>query len=153
MRITDTCVYFHGFQDIYSQWYGKAPFTHFGITFRTAEHWMMVRKLILFCYGNPSVKKVRSIIATEQRYYERTRKHQPDSIYAMLVVPTPREVKALGRLVSGFNKTVCMENVPNILKEGNKLKFEQNPREYEHFKSMKGKTPLLRRAKPISYMV
>ncbi|OMP81966.1 hypothetical protein BK809_0006275 [Diplodia seriata] len=66
-----------------SQWYDCA-FHHEGITYRTAEMWMMVQKAKLF--GDTEIA------------------------HKMLAVPTPAKQKSLGRKVRNFNHGVWDES-------------------------------------------
>ncbi|KAL0265092.1 hypothetical protein SLS55_001051 [Diplodia seriata] len=79
-----------------SQWYDCA-FHHEGITYRTAEMWMMVQKAKLF--GDTEIA------------------------HKMLAAPTPAKQKSLGRKVRNFNHGVWDENKVRIVEEGNWWKF------------------------------
>ncbi|WP_030169774.1 NADAR family protein [Spirillospora albida] len=83
-----------------SQWY-PSPFTVDGVTYATAEHYMMAGKARLFGDGETAEK----IIAASH----------------------PNEVKALGRRVRGFEEDVWAANRASIVVEGNIAKFSQNP--------------------------
>ncbi|KXH56576.1 hypothetical protein CSAL01_03410 [Colletotrichum salicis] len=98
-----------------SQWWTSNPFTQSPspslsspssssatpITFKTAEHYMMHAKALLFT--DPSV--ARSVLKADH----------------------PRKVKALGRKVHNFNEAVWNENRERIVREGNLLKFRSAP--------------------------
>ncbi|KAK1623540.1 hypothetical protein BDP81DRAFT_299314, partial [Colletotrichum phormii] len=71
------------------------------ITFKTAEHYMMHAKALLFT--DPSVA------------------------LSVLKADHPRKVKALGRKVHNFNEAVWNENRERIVREGNLLKFRSAP--------------------------
>jgi ribA/ribD-fused uncharacterized protein len=84
----------------FSQWW-SAPFTVDGVCYRTAEHWMMARKSLLF---------------GDREMFER-----------ILHAPTPGEAKALGRRVRGFDERIWREQRLAIVVEGNLHKFSQHP--------------------------
>jgi ribA/ribD-fused uncharacterized protein len=99
---SDTTVYFwrpqnpNGFM---SQWY-ISPFTHEGITYHTAEMWMMVSKAKLF---------------------------KDEEIVAKMVRTTdPKKHKALGRKVKDFDKAVWDQEKERIVEEGSWMKFTQS---------------------------
>lgn len=83
-----------------SQWW-KQPFTVEGITYPTAEHWMMAGKAHLF---------------HDQEIWEK-----------ILVAKDPRIAKKMGRQVRNFDPSVWMEYGYSIVVEGNKHKFSQHP--------------------------
>lgn len=83
----------------FSQWY-ESPFTVEKVTYKTAEHWMMAQKALLF--GDETVFK--KIIETNN----------------------PSEVKELGRQVSNYDDITWIENRFEIVKQGNIHKFDQN---------------------------
>ncbi|PSV00518.1 NADAR family protein [Photobacterium kishitanii] len=139
MRVTEQYVFFHGWQDIYSQWYPYAPFDYHGIVFKTAEHWMMVHKVIFHVHRGKSVREIKEIIKEEENFFDETSRHSKNSIYEMLIAPTPKEVKALGKNVTPFFKEPWEEHVPSVLYKGNHLKFTQNQAIFEQFKEMRGK--------------
>ncbi|NLR68232.1 NADAR family protein [Chitinophaga varians] len=87
-------------QSCLSQWW-VAPFRENGITYPTAEHWMMAGKARLF-----------NDDATLQR---------------ILKAKTPAEAKKLGRLVQSFDPVLWDENKSAIVIAGNLLKFSQHP--------------------------
>ncbi|KAF2458069.1 hypothetical protein BDY21DRAFT_343545 [Lineolata rhizophorae] len=82
-----------------SQWF-ECPFEHEGVTYKTAEMWMMVQKAKLF--GDDDV--------AEQ----------------MLVTTEPKEHKALGRKVRNFHRPKWDEHKERIVEEGNWWKFTNN---------------------------
>lgn len=90
-EVTKTC---------FSQWY-NSPFIVNGITYNTAEHWMMAKKATLF-NNNDLAEKI--ILCTK-----------------------PAEAKELGRQVRGFNTQVWDDNKYNIVLTGSIHKFNQNP--------------------------
>jgi len=82
-----------------SQWF-IAPFEFEGITFRTAEHWMMAEKARLF---------------------------EDDEMYQRIVeCETPGEAKKLGRKVRNFDPAIWEAHRLDIVIRGNELKFGQN---------------------------
>lgn len=83
-----------------SNWY-KSSFTdENNVTFSSAEQYMMYRKAMLF--GDEDIaRKVMSL-------------------------SSPAEIKALGRLVRGFDEKIWDENKYSIVKHGAELKFSQN---------------------------
>lgn len=86
-------------QSCFSQWF-VSPFVVDGITYATAEHWMMAGKAKLF--GDEAV--LQEILASTK----------------------PGEVKALGRKVKNFDPEVWEQACFNIVVEGNYHKFSQN---------------------------
>lgn len=89
--ITQTCL---------SQWY-NAGFTHEGIHYVTAEHWMMAEKARLF--------------------------GDKDTLGRILEVKKPALAKKLGREVKDFNVEIWKEHMRGIVANGSYLKFSQNP--------------------------
>lgn len=83
----------------FSQWY-PSGFTVDGINYLTAEHWMMVKKALLFD-DSETAKKI-------------------------LVSEKPAIAKQLGREVSGFDTELWTKSSYEIVVEGNKHKFSQN---------------------------
>jgi len=92
----------------FSQWY-PSPFAVAGTIYKTAEHWMMAQKALLF--ENESI--LSKIIASE----------------------TPAEAKKLGRLVLGFDEIVWNTKRFEIVKLGNIHKFNQHQKFAEHLLS------------------
>lgn len=84
----------------FSQWW-EQEFTVDGITYKSAEHWMMAKKAELF--GDHEVKE--KILASK----------------------TPGEAKKWGRKVKGFKSELWDEMKYAIVLAGNISKFEQNP--------------------------
>jgi len=83
-----------------SQWY-EAEFEISGITYQTAEHYMMAQKAQLF----GDVEMQAKIIAAE----------------------SPGKAKGLGRKIEGFNEEQWVAHRFNIVVAGNIAKFSQNP--------------------------
>jgi ribA/ribD-fused uncharacterized protein len=88
--ITKTC---------FSQWW-VSPFVVDGITYKTAEHWMMAKKAELF-NDNEILQKI-------------------------IQANSPAEVKKLGREVRNYNDALWLANRYEIVKQGNFYKFSQN---------------------------
>ena len=85
----------------FSQWY-DAPFMdpkRPGVVFKTAEHWMMFNKALLF---------------------------DPDLTEEIIAAPTPAEAKKLGRKVKNFDRKKWDEHADDIVQRGNELKFGQH---------------------------
>ena len=85
---------------ILSQWY-PAEFHEQGVLFKSAEHYMMYKKALLF--SNPNTAEM--ILAAED----------------------PGKVKALGRQIKSFEESKWMLNRFDIVVEGNVLKFGSDP--------------------------
>lgn len=99
MKVTATHVYFWG--SVFSQWY-ISEFEEDGITFSSAEQYMMYKKAMLF--GDTEIAK--QILAEDD----------------------PSECKSLGRKVKNYNEDVWVQNRLDIVVQGNYLKFTQNPK-------------------------
>jgi ribA/ribD-fused uncharacterized protein len=84
---------------VFSQWF-YAPFTVGGITYKTAEHWMMANKALLF--GNKALAV--QIIETDK----------------------PAFVKELGRKIEDFDEETWNQNKFEIVVQGNLAKFQQH---------------------------
>ncbi|MFG2821202.1 NADAR family protein [Kitasatospora sp. NPDC048365] len=82
-----------------SQWW-PSPFTVDGVTYATAEHWMMAGKARLF--GDEQI------------------------VPRILQARTPAEAKKLGRLVSGFNEERWAAERFGLVVDGNVAKFGQD---------------------------
>lgn len=82
-----------------SQWW-VAPFTENGMTYRTAEHYMMAHKALLF---------------GDRETAERIIKKE-----------SPKDVKDLGRQVKNFDPEQWDKHKYEIVRQGNLLKFSQN---------------------------
>lgn len=83
-----------------SQWW-HAPTVEQGRRFETAEHWMMWSKAVIF--GDAAVAD------------------------QVLKAPGPREAKALGRRVSGFDPAVWDAHADAVVLAGNLSKFTRHP--------------------------
>jgi len=85
----------------FSQWYA-APFTVDGIEYKTAEHWMMAQKALLF---------------DDERNFEK-----------IIACRTPAEAKKLGRAVLGYDEIKWNNLRCDIVRLGNIYKFNQHPK-------------------------
>ena len=83
----------------FSQWW-LIPFSHDGIEYKSAEHFMMAEKARLF--GDEEIRI--QIIHSE----------------------SPKKAKSLGRQVKNFDYSLWEENKYQIVKKANHLKFSQN---------------------------
>jgi ribA/ribD-fused uncharacterized protein len=83
----------------FSQWW-LSSFDVDGITYKTAEHWMMAKKALLF---------------NDKEIFEK-----------IIQTKSPAEAKKLGREVKNYVDTVWLANRFEIVKEGNLHKFGQN---------------------------
>ncbi|GAA3641417.1 NADAR family protein [Kineosporia mesophila] len=88
-------------QGCFSQWW-PSPFTVDGVTYGTAEHWMMAGKARLFG-DEPVLAKI-------------------------LAAPSPAQAKQLGRQVRGFDQDRWLEHRYQLVAEGNLAKFGQYPK-------------------------
>ncbi|WP_281323063.1 NADAR family protein [Flavobacterium aestivum] len=88
--VTKTCL---------SQW-SISPFEVEGITYKTAEHWMMAKKAELF---------------NDEEILER-----------IIQADSPAEAKKLGREVKNYVDSTWLANRYEIVKQGNFHKFNQN---------------------------
>ncbi|MCV2486797.1 NADAR family protein [Flavobacterium sp. SH_e] len=88
--VTKTC---------FSQWW-LSSFEVAGVTYKTAEHWMMAKKAELF---------------KDQEILEK-----------IVQCNSPAEAKKLGRKVRNYDDKIWLENRFEIVKQGNFHKFSQN---------------------------
>lgn len=88
--ITKTC---------FSQWW-VSPFVVDGITYKTAEHWMMAKKAELF-NDNEILEKI-------------------------IQANSPAEAKKLGREVRDYHDALWLANRYEIVRQGNFYKFSQH---------------------------
>lgn len=86
---------------VFSQWY-HSPFEFEGHVYKTAEHWMMARKALLF---------------EDLEIFE-----------AITKAMKPGEAKELGRKIKRFDESTWNAHKYQIVIEGNLLKFKQNTR-------------------------
>ena len=99
MKITDKYVLFWKTEDVFSQWH-PSKFTLYGVTFNTAEQYMMYSKAITFGDAEAAAKALKT--------------------------SDPREQKKIGRSVRNFDAAKWREVAKQIVYAGNKAKFEQN---------------------------
>lgn len=104
----------------FSQWF-ECPFSIDNVTYKTAEHWMMAHKALLF--GDKS--NFDKIINCEK----------------------PGEAKELGRQVLGYDEQTWNEKKFNIVKLGNIHKFNQHPKFAEYL--LKTDNRILVEASPV----
>lgn len=83
-----------------SQWYPR-PFKVNGLEFKTAEHWMMFWKAMLF--------------------------HDASTALLILEAETPKEAKDLGKTVKGFDPVIWDAHKIEIVTNGNIEKFKAHP--------------------------
>lgn len=83
-----------------SQWW-PCSFTIDGVTYRSAEHWMMAGKARLF--------------------------GDEDALAGILASRTPAQAKNIGRLVRGFEEDRWAETCFDLVVAGNVAKFGQDP--------------------------
>lgn len=85
-----------------SKWFDdNTSFVVDGITYQTAEHWMMVEKARLF--------------------------DDPEMVERILASNSAAKAKKLGRMVHNFDSEKWEANAFEIVKQGSIHKFEQNP--------------------------
>lgn len=84
----------------FSQWW-EAPFQVEGVDYKTAEHWMMAQKAILF--------------------------DDTETLHSILKAKSPAEAKKLGRKVRNFDEAKWVANRYEAVIEGNYQKFNQHP--------------------------
>ncbi len=83
----------------FSQWY-RSSFVVDGVTFKTAEHYMMWKKAMFFS----DIEAAEEVLHTDH----------------------PRDVKAIGRRVKNFNNRKWAEVCKEFVYKGNYEKFTQN---------------------------
>lgn len=105
---------------VFSQWY-ESPFIVDNITYKTAEHWMMAQKALLF----DDKKSFEKIINCNK----------------------PGEAKELGRKVIGYDDQIWNEQKFEIVKNGNIHKFNQHPGLAEYL--LKTENRILVEASPV----
>ena len=91
----------------FSQWW-QSDFVIDGITYQTAEHWMMAGKARLF--------------------------RDEEVLEEILAVSDPRTVKALGRKVRNFDEDRWTKHRFALVVEGNIAKFSQEPALLQHIR-------------------
>lgn len=97
----------------FSQWW-ESPFIHDGTIFNCAEQWMMYQKAIFF----GDTKAAEEIMLTNH----------------------PKDQKAIGRKVLGFNQRDWNANARTFVYLGNLYKYQQNPNLFEKLKTTVGTT-------------
>ena len=95
----------------FSQW-APSTFVVDGVTFNCCEQYMMYKKALMF--GDYEIAE--QIMETDH----------------------PRDQKALGREVSGFDRELWEEHCIKIVRDGNYAKFTQNEDLLEELKAMVG---------------
>ncbi|MFK4473068.1 ribA/ribD-fused uncharacterized protein [Paenibacillus sp. RC73] len=105
--------FFYRSQSPFSQWY-PSVFTVNELEFNCAEQFMMFKKAQLF--------------GDEEAGSE------------IMQAPTPREQKARGRSVRGFDQSLWEANCRQFVYDGNYAKFTQNPNLLKHLLKTKGTT-------------
>jgi ribA/ribD-fused uncharacterized protein len=85
----------------FSQWWEGSPFVVDGVTYLTAEHYMMAEKARLF--------------------------GDRDTAAQILQVSHPKQAKDLGRAAKGFDAQLWEEKRLEIVTQGNFHKFSQHP--------------------------
>ncbi|MBS1625395.1 MAG: NADAR family protein [Bacteroidetes bacterium] len=83
----------------FSQWY-ESPFVVDGVTYLTAEHWMMAQKALLF--------------------------HDTKAYNAVIAADTPGKAKAIGREVQNFDEVLWIDKREEIVLAGSLHKFGQH---------------------------
>jgi ribA/ribD-fused uncharacterized protein len=95
-------------QSCLSQWW-LSSFVYSGVHYQTAEHFMMAQKALLF--------------------------EDHKTFQEILVAPTPKEAKKLGRTVKNFDTEVWKKKRFFIVLQGNVAKFGQNEQLAEYLLS------------------
>jgi ribA/ribD-fused uncharacterized protein len=93
--------FFYKTRSPFSNWHPSIFEDETGIEYNCSEQYMMYQKALLF--GDKEI------------------------LAEILDTPDPREQKALGRKIKGFDSKIWEANAKRIVYEGCKLKFEQNP--------------------------
>lgn len=104
----------------FSQWF-ECPFTVDNITYKTAEHWMMARKALLF---------------NDRIVFDK-----------ILRCDKPGEAKELGRQIVGYDDQTWNEKKFDIVKLGNIHKFNQHPKFADYL--LKTENRILVEASPV----
>lgn len=102
---TDQYIFFFGSTKtkykVFSQWYPCTFVDELGLEYANCEQYMMVNKAMLF--------------------------NDPDSVVKIMAITNPKSIKMLGRKIVGFDPDIWNDNKFDIVIEGNRLKFTQNP--------------------------
>lgn len=100
MRRTDHVTLFHGAADFLSNWH-QSPFMYRGLHFNCVEQFMMFSKAKMFA--------------------------DEDTAAQIMATKDPRQQKALGRAVKGYDETQWAAKRSNIVAVACREKFSQNP--------------------------
>lgn len=100
MKTTKDFVFFWKTEEVFSQWH-PSTFVVDGITFKTAEQYMMYQKALTF--------------------------NDEDAAARVLSTTDPREQKKIGRSVKNFDPLEWSAKAMDVVYAGNKEKFQQNP--------------------------
>ena len=111
--ITEIFHFFYRTNNCFSQWY-KSEFEYGGVKFSSAEQFMMYRKAELF--------------------------NDHDAAKKILKANNPREQKAIGRTVRNFDEAIWKKRSIEVVYEGNKAKFTQDPILLEKLMKTEGRT-------------
>ena len=103
-----------------SQWW-PSSFSENGVTYKTAEHYMMAEKARLF--------------------------GDHDTLNRILTKDSPKDAKDLGRQIQHFDAEIWERHKFDIVRKGNYLKFSQNE-ELKHF-LLQTKSKVLVEASPV----
>lgn len=99
------------YTNVFSQWH-RTGFYEDGVWFPTAEHYMMVGKARLF----------KDALAEQK----------------ILATSSPKEAKAVGRQVQGFDFQAWLKHRYGIVLRGNLKKFAQNPKAMQELAATRG---------------
>lgn len=88
-------------KNCFSQWF-ESPFTVNDITYKTAEHWMMAHKALLF--------------------------NDSENFEKIIHCNKAAEAKKLGREIMAYNEEIWNTHKYDIVKQGNIHKFSQHPK-------------------------
>ncbi|EHS55589.1 NADAR family protein [Paenibacillus sp. Aloe-11] len=105
--------FFYRSHSPFSQWY-PSDFVVDGLAFNCAEQYMMFKKAQLF-WDEEAARKI-------------------------MLATTPREQKARGRSVRGFDQSLWEANCRQFVYDGNYAKFTQNPNLLKYLLKTKGTT-------------
>lgn len=118
MLIKNGFLFFWKTNEVFSQWH-PSPFTVGEFTYQNAEHWMMAMKAKIF-----------SDLPTLRTLYEGTDidfnnvKYLNDAIFMQILQETnPRNIKAYGRRIQGFNEETWTALREDVVFSGNLYKF------------------------------
>jgi ribA/ribD-fused uncharacterized protein len=100
MKITNEFVFFWKTEEVFSQWH-PSKFTVADVNYETAEQFMMHQKALVFGDQEAAAK--------------------------VLLTVDPREQKKIGRSVKNFDPKQWSDVAWQVVYNGNRAKFEQNP--------------------------